>query len=236
MSQRQLFLSNSVSVGLILVVVAVSCLCGTSQAMMANSHKKARFVTNTMCPFAHKAWIALEIAKIPYEMEEIGLYGAGGKPDWFWKLNPQGTVPVLVTCTGAVLTESDAILDYAQAQMTDSIPSDAPERIHQLRSLVNQRLLPSGKQAVLQNKKQKLAETLDRLEEDYRRTNSAYLAGDIVSTADCQAFPFLWRIRQEFGDDVLDPAQHPGLCQWLDRCESLPTFRNTIPRSWWWWW
>ena len=29
-------------------------------------------------------------------MEEVSLYGAGGKPDWFMKLNPKGEVPVLV--------------------------------------------------------------------------------------------------------------------------------------------
>ena len=71
---------------------------------------KLRFVTNRQCPFAHKAWIALEESQRPFEMEEISLYGPNGKPDWFWKLYPAGTVPDLVA-GDQVLPDSDNILD-----------------------------------------------------------------------------------------------------------------------------
>jgi glutathione S-transferase len=33
---------------------------------------------------------------VPYHLEEVSLYGPGGKPDWFWDLNPKGEVPILV--------------------------------------------------------------------------------------------------------------------------------------------
>lgn len=56
-----------------------------------------RFITNPMCPFAQKVWIAFECGNISYQREEISLYGSGGKPDWFWKLNP--VVPFIVTPT-----------------------------------------------------------------------------------------------------------------------------------------
>jgi len=51
-----------------------------------------RLITNLKCPFAQKAWLALE-AKQPkanYVLEEIGLYGSGGKPKWFLDMNPKG--------------------------------------------------------------------------------------------------------------------------------------------------
>jgi hypothetical protein len=46
------------------------------------SPSSTRFVTNKMCPYAQKVWIALEVVKAPYDMEEISLYGPDGKPDW----------------------------------------------------------------------------------------------------------------------------------------------------------
>jgi glutathione S-transferase len=55
--------------------------------------------------------------------------------------------------------------------------------------------------------------------------------GDHVTTADCHAFPFLWRIETEFG-----LADYPKLQSWLDRCSQQPAFQKTIQPSWWWWW
>ena len=60
---------------------------GSAAARMAG---EVTLYTNKMCPFAQKAWIALEEKKaahgVPFAMEEIGLYGAGGKPGWFLKV------------------------------------------------------------------------------------------------------------------------------------------------------
>jgi len=55
--------------------------------------------TPRKCPFAQKAWVALETSGCEYEMKEISLYGSGGKPDWFWKLNPRGTVSLKLEYT-----------------------------------------------------------------------------------------------------------------------------------------
>ena len=74
--------------------------------------------THKMCPFAQKAWIALEEKKathgLEFKLEEIGLYGSGGKPDWFLKLNPKGEVPVLKH-GDKVVAESDEIIKYIDA-------------------------------------------------------------------------------------------------------------------------
>ena len=40
--------------------------------------KSTQFITNKRCPFAQKAWIALESSDTSYDMKEIGLYGSGG--------------------------------------------------------------------------------------------------------------------------------------------------------------
>ena len=76
-----------------------------------------QFFTNKMCPFAQKvhiptptelhdssnallglqAWVALEEKGVAFELVEIGLYGAGGKPSWFLEMNPKGSLPTLIS-------------------------------------------------------------------------------------------------------------------------------------------
>jgi len=178
---------------------------------------KLRFVTNRQCPFAHKAWIALEESQRPFEMEEISLYGPNGKPDWFWKLNPAGTVPVLVA-GGQVLPDSDDILDYLDTESGLG---------KEWRTVVND-MLPAAKQAVLSRNERALQECLMPLEETFD-AETTYLTGDDLSIADCHAFPFLWRIDNEFG-------LPPKLEQWVQTMKERPAVAKTCVKSYWWWW
>ena len=166
-------------------------------------------------------------------MEEISLYGAGGKPNWFWELNPSGTVPVMVAAD-AVYPDSDLIL---QAIVDGTVDPNNPlcgdsQSIKEWRQAVNQ-MLPIGKKAVLGGDKAKLAKLLQTSMES-RLTDTPYLAGSSVSVADCHAFPFLWRLDQEFG--LAGGLDCPKLGAWVQTCSKLPTFRKTIQSSWWWWW
>lgn len=201
-----------------------------------------RLVTNKMCPFAQKAWIALECSQTPYELQEISLYGSGGKPDWFLQLNPKGTVPVLV-CNGdggaLVLPDSDLILD-ALEQGHSAIPpchralfpSDTERRqaVRAWRQRVND-MLPIGKQAVLSGNSNALQQVLQSMD---NLVQGPYLIGEELTTADCQAFPFLWRLEQEFG---LTSLSAPALSRWVQHCsQNVPGVQKTIQSSWWWWW
>jgi len=203
---------------------------------LRNSPSTTRFVTNKMCPFAQKAWIALEFTETPYEMEEVPLYGAGGKPDWFLKLNRRGTVPVLVCRGGAVvLPDSDVILDEIEKGIivptnVDLVPSgddDAKKLVKEWRDAINE-MLPVGKDAVLSGSTRSLRDVLRKLD---AKVVSPYLTGEKITTADCHAFPFIWRINDEFGLD-----EYPKLSAWLDCCRQEPAFDRTTQSSWWWWW
>jgi Glutathione S-transferase, N-terminal domain len=104
-------------------------------------------------------WIALEATGAPYEMQEVALYGPNGKPDWFWDLNPDGTVPVLVCHGGAVVyPDSDLALDTIEdgsaiigMRLNDRVnleDKQLKQRIKDWRKSVNA-MLPIGKEAVL---------------------------------------------------------------------------------------
>lgn len=180
-----------------------------------------KLITHKMCPFAQKAWIGLEVCFIPYDFEEIPLYGANGKPDWFLALNPKGTVPTLVDGT-TVWTDSDDFLDYLE-QGEGSCH-------HEWRyDLINKRLLPVAKQVVLEgNSMDELQSILKEIDkhEVIQNTND-------LSVAHCHAFPFLWRLDQ---DGRIDAARFPNIDNWLRSCEFQPEVVKTIQPEWWWWW
>ncbi|GKY90840.1 hypothetical protein MPSEU_000056800 [Mayamaea pseudoterrestris] len=194
-----------------------------------------RLITNKMCPYAQKAWIALEASDTPFQLEEIPLYGTNGKPEWFRKLNPAGTVPVFVANDGdLIIPDSDLILDaFEDDSNLGSIPlfnSENQSQIQQWRSTVNKNLIPIGKNSVLSgrsmsNELQKVLEELNAM------VVGPYLAGNLITTADCHAFPFLWRLNDEYRLD-----DYPSLQQWLNKCSKEQAFSKTIQSSWWWWW
>lgn len=223
-----------------------SSLIDIANMALKQSPSSTRFITNTMCPFAQKAWLALEVSKLPYEMEEISLYGRNGKPDWFLKLNPKGTVPVVVANGGAVVfPDSDVILDQfetktntTKAVLQGSVPlyppadrQDVRTQIEEWRKRINA-MLPDGKQAVLSGKlTSKLDQHLQGMED---AVIEPYLASQRCTTADCHAFPFVWRLAQEYSSEF--PTQYPKLSKWLQFCAEQPSFATTIQSSWWWWW
>jgi len=221
-------------VAILFTNIAQVCHCfDLTMSSVGNTAKKAQFVTNKMCPFAQKAWIALETSKTPFTMEEISLYGANGKPSWFLKLNPAGTVPVLNIDDGAtVIPDSELILEYISREdneMTRSYDRNDAQltlKIKAWRKNVSEKIIPIGKRAVLGGSTEPLNKLLAELDEN---VEGPFLCGDSITAADCCAFPFIWRIDQEFGVDG-------KIKEWLDVCEKEDAFKKTIQRSWWWWW
>jgi glutathione S-transferase len=197
--------------------------------------------------FWHRqAWIALEAANAFYALEEVSLYGARAKPDWFWKLNPKGEVPVLVVETKSetvVLADSDLILDRIglvvggdkrRQQCALTIPSEDNPEAHAKIQAFREKLrefLPIGKTAVLGGHSK---EMWTKLQELNALIDGPFVVGADLTIADCAGFPFLWRIGQEFGR--WEDHGCTQIEQWLIECEKQAAFQKSIQRSWWWWW
>ena len=214
-------------------------------AATGSSSSTIKLYTHAMCPFAQKAWLALNFANAPFEMEQIDLYG--GKPSWFLELNPKGLVPVL-KASEKVITESEDILsfigsdqfaEYAGNNMLQQ--PDRPSDVIYWRDAIDSKLKVVGKKAVLSmsglGNGSELGKVLEELEAKYSLTCSheaTFLAGGNPSIADCAAFPFLYRLSQHFkdGQDL-----YPHLMgNWLQLMESREEVKSTIQKSWWWWW
>lgn len=233
------------------IVVATRALSHSENQVGINKNhmSKHKFVTNKMCPYAQKVWIALEVLDIPYSLTEVSLYGANGKPSWFLKLNPRGTVPVLLNeDSGEVYPDSDLILDYLNRVTSES----TLKNIEAWRDIVNNRLIPIGKHAVLNGSTKSIQELRDVLfdmeslinikhkidQGNYETVNyescATWLsAGKEPNIADCSAFPFVWRLQEEF---QLINSDYELLNDWLQSCSNTQSFQKTIQASWWWWW
>ena len=206
--------------------------------LAAINSQEIQFITNTWCPYAQKAWIALEASNCEYQMQEVKLYGSGGKPDWFWELNPKGTVPIVVVkdkIGKTVLADSEDILD---AVMDGRIKGDGNMSIYtegstisKWREIISKQLVPVGKSAVLGGSKTKLQSLLKEIDS---HVVGPYLTGDKFTVADAAAFPFIWRLNNEYGLGSDDTKQ---LHAWLELCSKDESVKKTIPtQGWWWWW
>lgn len=205
-------------------------------------------------PCLEQAWIALEAAEVPYKFEQVSLYGSGGKPSWFMKLNPKGQVPVVVVNNDndkekVILADSDLILDEMELVMDSCAKSSSSsstrllagkndEKIKAFRSVLR-KFLPIGKSAVLGGDKERMWSKLRELDKvmDTNGQASYICSGtDQPTIADCAGFPFLWRIDNEFGSDSWESHGCQNISAWLEFCKRQPPFENSIQRSWWWWW
>lgn len=166
------------------------------------------------------------------------------KPGWFWKLNPSGTVPVVVVSDTtskeeSVFADSELILEAvddgripsgkdAMIQMTCELSEEEKQNVDKWRRMISNQLIPVGKSAVLGGSVTKLRTLLKELDDC---VIGSYLTGDKMTTADAAAFPFFWRLDKEYG------IEEKNLRAWLDTCMKTESIKRTIPsQGWWWWW
>lgn len=139
-----------------------------------------------------------------------------------------------------MIPDSELILDYIGEGSLEGSPStlclDGTNKeleIQSWRSDISKRVIPIGKRAVLGGSKIDLFELLKELDS---KIEGPYLCGETLTLADCAAFPFLWRLDQEFGP--LSEMEHDcgSIRSWLDHCMEQTCFRKTVKNAWWWWW
>jgi glutathione S-transferase len=81
-----------------------------------------------LSPFVRRVAVSLGILKIPFELEEVFVFG---EPDVVRRYNPLVRIPILVLDDGACLVESGAILDEIDQMVSPErrlTPSDNPLR------------------------------------------------------------------------------------------------------------
>jgi len=209
-------------------------LRGGAAGARMDGGKDVQFVTNKMCPFAQKVWVCLEEKKVDYDLVEVGLYGSGGKPDWFMKLNPKGLVPVLKHGSKGV-TESNDVCRYIDANFgaKGSLSPGGSSEVDAWLKLMDSEVLPAGKAMVNGGSNaEAFHQAMSKFES---KLKGPFLLGDTFSLADVTASPMMWRIMTEKRLGVTED-KYPKTAAWMDEVKKRPSFAATVVSSWWWWW
>ncbi|KGO78141.1 Glutathione S-transferase/chloride channel, C-terminal [Penicillium italicum] len=88
------------------------------------SSPKIILYTNRLCPWAHRAHIALK--EIGLEYEEVTIDLNTPREPWYLKINPRGLVPT-ISYDGTIITESGIVAQFlADAHQTHLLPPSSP--------------------------------------------------------------------------------------------------------------
>ena len=178
-----------------------------------------KIVSFKICPFVQRVTALLEAKKLPYEIEYINL---SEKPDWFLEVSPHGQVPILITVSGTVLFESDAIVEYieeisAPVEANVSAEQRAIDRAWSYMAAKNYLVQCSAMRSA---NKDVLLERSERLNTIFRKVENVlddgpFFKGEHLSMVDIAWLPLLHRahiIHQHRGYDFL--KDYPKVQAW----------------------
>jgi len=220
---------------------------------------KPLFYCSWFCPFAQRAWIALEEKGVDYEYREVALYidddpskKNPNKPADFMACNPNGTVPALedsLINAGRKqgwpgLYESLVLVDYIDEVYTGNgrhlLPTDAYKRalVRIWTSQLSDALVAPFYQYLRGGlpDASKLDAGLKKLNDAMQLLSpqgGAFLGGDEISAFDIAFFPFAYRMATVLGHfrQYSFPAtpEYARFNDWYKTVSARPAFVKTSP-------
>ncbi|HBF07519.1 MAG TPA: glutathione S-transferase [Gammaproteobacteria bacterium] len=187
------------------------------------------------CPYAIRARMALLLYGVAYETVEVSLKE---KPEALLKLNPAGTVPVLVIDENTVIAESLDIIRWAMAQNEKQGPLIAGES-----QMMQELIQINDTQFKHWLDRYKYADRHpEQTEEDYQfevqrflnlydahLQTSQFFAGVKPSIADIAIFPFV-RQCAAVKPEWFDSLAMPSLQRWLDYWLNNDAFKEVMKK------
>ena len=156
-----------------------------------------KIISHKICPFVQRVNALLEAKGIEYEIEYIHL---NDKPQWFLDVSPTGQVPVLITDSGKVLFESDAIVEYLdeaypalqpEISLEDKALNRAWSHLASKNYLVQCSAQRSPDADVFEKRSEKLGRVFDTIENQLG--DDRFFSGSAVGMVDIAWIPLLHR-------------------------------------------
>jgi len=181
-----------------------------------------------------KVRLLLGLLDRPYERVPIDIFAGDTLTEAFGRLNPLRETPVLELDSGAVITQSAAILWYV-GEGTDYLPGDPVDRARVVQWLAFEqdrvmsalggarfRLLTGRDDPGLPGRQANGRTALDVL--DAHLSRAEFVVAGAPSIADLALYPYISRA----GDAGVDPAGWPEVAAWLERLRALPGFVDDL--------
>jgi glutathione S-transferase len=188
-------------------------------------------ISHPLCPYVHRAAALLTEKQVPFTLRHIDLKA---KPDWFLKISPRGTVPVLVT-DGAAIFESNVIVEYLdEISSPHMLPASPLPRAQQRMWIEASGDLVAGHYkiataATVEARTAAIAAARSTLEKFEAVIVGPYFNGEELGLVDFAAGPGLVRFEilgEELGQDFY--AGFPKVAEWSRRISARPAFRSVM--------
>lgn len=187
-----------------------------------------RLYSMRFCPFAERTRLVLKAKGIRHEIININLKN---KPDWFFKKNPLGLVPVLEDSKGQVVYESVITCEYLDEVYPGKKlwPEDPYEKARQKMIFeVFTTIPPLSSSYTRKHKtedcsglKENLRKEFSKLEEILANKKTTFFGGSSVSMTDYLIWPWFERLE---GLELTDCLDHtPKLKLWMAAMKKDPT-------------
>ena len=187
-------------------------------------------------PYVRRAAISLRLLGVPFTHRSLSVFS---NFDEFKSINPQVKAPTLVLDNGALLVDSNLIIDWAEtiSERPSLMPGEPAARLHALR-LIGTALTASEKSvqivyehkreadkrdaAWLQRVKGQLHAAYDMLEREIDGVDG-WLFDGTLGQADVSV-AVAWSFTQLVTPEAVDAASYPRLAAFAMRAEQHPDF------------
>lgn len=156
-----------------------------------------RLYSMRFCPFAQRTRLVLKAKGIWHEIININLKN---KPEWFFKKNPFGLVPVLENSKGQLVYDSAIICEYLDEAYPGKklLPEDPYEKACQKMTFELFSKVPSLEGSYIRNKnkedcsgiKEELRKEFSKLEEVLTNKKTTFFGGNSLSMIDYLIWPW----------------------------------------------
>ncbi|XP_008588229.1 PREDICTED: glutathione S-transferase omega-1 [Galeopterus variegatus] len=180
------------------------------------------------CPYAERTLLVLKAKGIGHEVININLKN---KPDWFFKKNPHGLVPVLENSQGQLIYESAITCEYLDEAYPGKklFPDDPYEKACQKMVFELFSKVPSSFSSFIRNRnkgdcsglKEELRKEFSKLEEVLTNKKTTFFGGNSLSMIDYLIWPWFERLEVLELNECVDHT--PKLKLWMAAMRKDPT-------------
>lgn len=185
-----------------------------------------------VCPFVHRARLALAEKGLSYEYVAIDLRN---KPDWYDSVLPTGKVPLLEH-QGHRIPESAVVCEYLEDAFPQPplMPADPGGRasVRLWIAWASENLVPLYYRLLKEQDESKHAEHKEALTSALEHLDSAldkgpWLAGEQLTLADLGIYPWFerWQVLEQYRGFAV-PSRLKALTRWRDALASRPSVKG----------
>ena len=199
---------------------------------------KIKLIASTTCPFVQHIVTYLVVKQIQYERSDVSL---NKKPDWLFKLNPKGEVPILIIDEKAFTDSTEIFQKLEETFPPKLLPQENTKEYEQIYKLCNtgkslysqfwSTYMSKEEAEFAQNIKtcQQSLEIMEKALLDDNRSEQTYLNNKkSMQALDIFWLPFLHRsnlIKKEMGYNTI--KKFPTITQWQEKLEKENYFKKT---------